>query len=172
MKNIAAFTIALCFLVSFPAYGRAQKIKQGGNEQVQRFLRRSKRTEKEIQLWSARSKIHCVQVVFTDSEQPNKSNQLNQFIRKLKLLQTIWTYTDDKLILTPKIHQRMQRDIHKGNRLAKLLLDENSAVEHKVKYTLRTKECNQDLSIELNNILLRIYGSFRKYISSLRSNEV
>ena len=77
-------------------------------------------------------------------------------------------YLIDRLVVTPRLHHHIRKDIQEARQLLKMYEELRVPVDGQIQYTVEQRPCTQQGSSVVHNTILKIYKKFNVIIRMLR----
>ena len=149
------------------SHGRDQVEKF--KKQLKSFAEASKETEKKIQQWRVGVTPICVTSTLMQISVKNKLAKVALlFAKNTEFLEAVSAFTNDRVILTPRIHRKLLQDKHDARHLIKKYEKIHGAVQRYVKYTLKKQECSHSGSEELSKVMIQVYKNFQVLVELMQ----
>ena len=134
-------------------------------KQLQRFSAASKETEQKLQEWRDGATRICITSKLSQISVDDESSKVAlRFIKNtgiLEFLEAVYAFTNNRLILTPRIHRKLLQDKHTAKHIIKNYKRIHGVVQRYVKYDLMEQDCHHLGSVDLSKMIIQVYKNFQ-----------
>ena len=141
-------------------------------KQLQSFYEDCKETEKKLQEWRDGATPVCVAskvIQIKEKQSHGKSIQTGVYLtQNTEFLEALSSFTNKRLILTPRIHRKLLQDKHDARQLIENHKHIYGSVQHYAKYTLKEQDCTVSGSEELPKLMIQVYKNFQVLVKLMQ----